>query len=459
MAVDASTKVKPIPKYTFSLRRHWRLLAYLAIIPLPYLATYALNMDSKGAYVSVISLINLIAMMAFFVQFPLGSRLKKIPLLANIDWNISNHKTVGKWLGVLFLLHPMLVLAPRFLVSTDDAITSIVTTVTAPQMLTGIIAWVGLILWILSSIYKNKLPMKYETWRLTHAIGFIAITILATLHLTSVGSHGQFQSQFNIIWWVLCTTSVAIVGYNYLIKPAALSRRPFKLLEVRKISNNDWSVTIENSSQHSFDFEAGQFVWLNTSGSVKGVNEHPFSIASSKKDLPSISFVIRELGDYTTSLGELKPGQDVYIDGPYGSISLKDSEKAKGITLIAGGAGIGPMLSLLRELADRNESRQVRLIYGNREINQMVFQQEIRELESKMFDFSQQLVCIKQSTQEGIYTGVIDKVCIEKSIDLALVNDWAVYFCGPEGMIDAVKKNAIALNIPCDQLHYEQLSF
>ncbi|MFC1233678.1 ferric reductase-like transmembrane domain-containing protein [Vibrio sp. F74] len=426
---------------------------------IPYAISRTVNMDNKGIYASILSIINLLAMMAFFVQFPLASRLKQIPFFANIDWNISTHKKVGQWLSVIFLSHPILILAPRFFVSFDDAFVSIVDTVTSPKMLTGVIAWCLMIVWILTSIFKNRLPVRYETWRLSHVVGFVVIAIIATLHITNIGSHGQFQSQFNFVWWVLCSLSVLMVGYNYFVKPTHLKKNPFTLTHVTKISSSDWLVTLVNKNRNDFNFEVGQFVWLNTSGSTKGVNEHPFSIASCKKDLPSLSFIIRELGDYTSTLGALKEGQDVYVDGPYGSLSLKDSEGTHGITLIAGGAGIAPMLSLLRELAYKHDSRPVRLIYGNNKLDQMVCQQEIQQLESEMVNFRQQLVCIEKTDLSDVHTGVIDRVCLENSINPNQKGNWAIYSCGPAPMIRAVNEHAKVLRIHSDQIHYEQLAF
>lgn len=434
-------------------------LIYSIGLFIPFLISRTINMDDKGIYVSIISTVNLLAMMAFFVQFPLGSRLKQIPIFANIDWSISKHKKAGQWLGAIFLLHPLLILGPRFFVSFNDAMVSIVETITSPQMLTGVIAWCLMIVWILTSIFKNHLPMRYETWRFTHVVGFVVIAFLATLHVTSVGSHGQFQSQFTIVWWTLCSLSVLMVGYNYLIKPLRIKKQPFALTQVSKISSSDWLVTLENKSNKPFSFEAGQFVWLNTSGSTKGVSDHPFSIASCKDTLPTLSFIIRELGDYTSTLGTLTVGQDVYIDGPYGSLSLKDSEDMHGITLIAGGAGIGPMLSLLRELANQNETRPVRLIYGNNKIDQMVCQPEIVSLETTMVDFHQQLVCVEETGVNDIHTGVIDKSCIESSINIAQKESWGIYVCGPAPMVHAVKKHANTLKINSDHIHFEQLAF
>ena len=326
-------------RYPFKFSKKSKLaLGYFCLMSLPFLATFSLDMTNQGTYSTILTTVNVLAMMAFYMQFPLVSRLKSFSLFANIDWNVTHHKKIGLWLGIIFLLHPVLIIAPRFMVSFNDGMHSLVSVITAPQMLTGIIAWVGMIIWILVAIFKNKLKLSYETWRLTHMLGLVTIMILATLHITSVGSHGQFQENFNIIWWVLCATSVTMVLYNYFVKPWILRSKPFKLIDVAQVSSTDWQVTIEKKDASGFDFEAGQFVWLNTSKKSGGVKEHPFSIASCQADLPRVSFIIRNLGDYTSKLDTLNVGQNVYVDGPYGSINLAESTKSKAIVLIAGGA-------------------------------------------------------------------------------------------------------------------------
>lgn len=460
MTTQPTALAKPGNRFTFKLGRKSKLaLGYLCLMSLPFLATFSLDMANQGAYATVLTTMNTLAMMAFYMQFPLVSRLKKIALFSNIDWNMSHHKKVGQWLGFIFLLHPVLIVAPRFMVSFNDGMHSLVSIITAPQMLTGIVAWVGMIIWILTAIFREQLKLSYETWRLTHMLGLVAIVILATLHVTSVGSHGQFQEKFNFIWWALCSSAVAMVMYNYFIKPWILRSKPFKLINVSQISSTDWQVTIEKNDASGFDFEAGQFVWLNTSKRGGGVKEHPFSIASCQADLPKVSFIIRNLGDYTSKLNTLKIGQNVYVDGPYGSISLAESAKSKAIVLIAGGAGIGPMLSLLRGLAQKNDPRLIRLIYGNSHLNQMVLQDEIKALEKTLLNFRQQLVCVEATNQDDIYQGVINKDCIEQVINVEAIGQWTVYLCGPKSMITGVNKSLKLLKIPNTNIHYEQLSF
>lgn len=440
--------------------RHGKLaLGYLALLLIPFAAAQFLEMDHKGTYLTALSALNLIAMMAFFIQFPLGSRLKQISLFANIDWNMAKHKRVGQWVGAFFLLHPLLIVAPRFVQSYEDGLFSLTEVITAPKMLTGVIAWVIMVLWTLMAIFKNKLKMSYEVWRFTHLVGFVIIAILATLHITSVGSHGQFEHEFNMIWWALCTTSILMVLYNYIVKKLRVKAKPFELVGLEKVSSRDWQVTLESREQDRFEFEAGQFIWMNTSGSAFNVKEHPFSIASCKSELPQISLIIRELGDYTSNLSSLSLGQNVFIDGPYGSLSLAQSKKSDAIVLIAGGAGIGPMLSLLRELAANQDPRPVRLVYGNAQYDQMVLQEEINGLESSMLDFRQQLVCMEPTEQAKIHQGVIDQACLEPVLSDTGTERVCVYLCGPKGMIKAVNRSLKKLNVAASAIHYEQLSF
>ena len=116
-------------------------LAYLCLLSFPLLATTAVNMQEKTLYASFLVLFNCVAMALFFLQFPLVGRLKGVGVFANINWSMFLHRRVGKWLAVIFLLHPVLILAPRFLVSFDTGMESLVAAVQARQLLTGIIGW------------------------------------------------------------------------------------------------------------------------------------------------------------------------------------------------------------------------------------------------------------------------------------------------------------------------------
>ena len=163
--------------------------------------------------------------------------------------------------------------------------------------------------------------MSYEAWRISHGLGLIAVAILATWHAVTVGRHGVYNLWFDVMWITLCAVAVSTVAYTYFVRPVLQQRRPFKIVGLQKEGSSDWGLTIEKDGDFDFDFDGGQFVWINTSGNPYNRKEHPFSIASSPASLPKVEFLIRAAGDYTSNLDQLKPGQRVFVDGPHGAFT------------------------------------------------------------------------------------------------------------------------------------------
>jgi len=444
--------------------RHKLTLGYLLLLLTPLLIAQVVGVQFETLYRTLLSVLNLLAMMAFFVQFPLAGRVTKIALFANIDWSVEKHRKIGKYLGIFFFCHPFLILAPKMLLSVDDFSAAFMELLTADNLLTGLIAWLVMGVWVLSAIYKDRLPMRYETWRLLHLLGFIVILTLSTLHISSVGTHGQYNELFNLLWWAFYLFVVALLIYNYVIKPKQIQGQPFVISSIEKISECDWQLNIDSTTAQKFAFEAGQFAWLNSSASAYNLEQHPFSIAVEENNQSQLSFIIRELGDYTRTLNTLSPGQTVYVDGPYGSMSLAHSKYASGITLIAGGVGIAPMLSLLRQLAKDNDPRPIRLLYANQNLARMVCLDELLVFTQHMQNFNLQLFTDQKEVPTAslvsyLNHGFIDKKAIETTIIEEQKQHWEVYLCGPQGMMQATTKNLKKIGIAASHIHFEKLSF
>ena len=452
------------PQKGFELtQKHKLALAYLSVAVLPFVLAQLLGMEFTGLYTSVLSAVNLLAMMVFFIQFPLAGRLKKVPLFSNIDWGITQHKKLGKYLGIFFFLHPIFIVLPKALMSADDLSVSVWSIVTSPHLLTALIAWCAMAIWVLMSIYKDRLNLRYETWRLMHVTGFAIIATLATLHITTIGSHGQFNPRFNTLWWLLYGLSMTLLIYNYVIKPKLSINQAYSISSIEKITDSDWQLSIQNNNQTPLAYQAGQFVWINTSGNPYSLEQHPFSIVSATAD-GQVNFAIRALGDYTSSLGKLKPEQVVYIDGPYGNMTLTPSQFASGITLIAGGAGISPMLSLLSQLAKQQDQRPIRLLYANHNMSRMIYLETLAELQRTMANFKVQLVCeyielYQTYEQPNITHGLIQGQDIVDTVTKGQESQWAYYLCGPAPMISNMRDTLHRLGVSNNQIHYEQLTF
>ena len=433
------------------------LVIYLAMVLLPWVLSYFEGLAVRGWYEELVSFLSIIGLSMMLFQFALSARVDSLAGRAGVDNTMRVHTKFGEYLGYLILLHPFLIVLPRFIVAPSFALDDVWDLFIQPETSTGMYAWSLMLVWVLMSVFKEKTGLSYEAWRYAHSAGFIAIIILATHHAVTIGRHGRYNAWFDVMWIFLCIIAVALVLYIYFIRPLAIAKKPFKVVDCHKGSASDWYLTIAKDGDFNFDFDAGQFTWLSTSKSVFSRSEHPFSIASSPSALPQISYVIRELGDYTSQLGKLKPGQHIWLDGPHGVFTL-NARNAKGIVLLAGGAGIGPIMGILRELGDRGDSRPVRLIYGNRTIEQMMFLEEFDTLQSKL-DLQLHLVLEQPPKNFEGHKGFIDTQVISRAIDHPEHDCWDFYICGPPIMVKAVAKNLKKLSISNDRILYEQLGF
>ncbi len=442
------------PPFSF---RHL-LFVYFAIAILPFLWSVTQDLERRGPYITIIGAISIIGLMALLLQYALSGRLQSVTQYAGIDNGMRIHRKAGQMIALFFFLHPFLIILPRVGIAPQLVVDDLWLMLTSAESQTGLYAWAIMGIWVLLAVFRDRLPMSYEAWRISHGLGLIAVAILATWHAVTVGRHGVYNQWFDVMWVTLCAVAVSTVAFTYFVRPVLQKRRPFKIVGLQKEGSSDWGLTIEKDGDFEFDFDGGQFVWINTSGNPYNRKEHPFSIASSPASLPKVEFLIREAGDYTSNLDQLKPGQHVFVDGPHGAFTLT-GRKATGVALIAGGCGIAATLGILRQTRDIGDSRPVRLVYGNRVAEQFVFQDEIEEMGEQLADFKQVLVLEEPEQGSDAYCGQIDNAILERTFDSEDRSQWIYYVCGSQGMVEAVVKTLRRMGIPDKQILYEQLAF
>jgi ferredoxin-NADP reductase len=134
--------------------------------------------------------------------------------------------------------------------------------------------------------------------------------------------------------------------------------------------------------------------------------------------------------------------------------------KSAGVALIAGGCGIAGALGILRQIRDTGSSKPVRLIYGNRVMEQMIFQDEISDAGSHLRDFEQVLAVEEPAEGDAdTHHGQIDDALLKQTFASDDRSEWTYYVCGSKGMVEAVVKNLRGMGIPAKQILYEQLAF
>lgn len=379
-----------------------------------------------------------------------------------IDATMRLHQLAART-ALLFLLgHPVLYVAPRLLSGSGGAGDMFAGMLLSGRLRTGVAAWALMIVTVAVAITRDRLPIRYETWRLTHGIGAGLLAVLGTHHTLSAGTYSAAPA-LTAFWFALSAIALLSLAHVYVLRPLHKLRRPWRVVVVEKAADNTWRVAIEPDGHRPTPFIAGQFAWLNLGHSAFSLTEHPFSFASAPASLPRLEFVIKEGGDFTRTVGAIRPGTKAYLDGPHGSFTLAgrdDPRRSDGsLVLIAGGAGIAPVLAILRDLAARGERRSTTLIYGNRRETQIVARTELEGLQATMG--LRLFLPLREPSPawphpNGDVTQDVLAHCLGRR-----PNAEALYLvCGPPAMMDSVEAALLALGVPsgrivCERFRYD----
>lgn len=125
--------------------------------------------------------------------------------------------------------------------------------------------------------------------------------------------------------------------------------------------------------RESFTYEPGQFQEV----SVFGVGEATFCLTSTPTRPGVVEFSVKQVGQVTTALHEMSPGDIVGIRGPFGNWFPYEEWKGKKLLFIGGGIGMAPLRSLLNFCLDnRADYGPIDLIYGARSPQDLCFRSE-----------------------------------------------------------------------------------
>jgi predicted ferric reductase len=391
-----------------------------------------------------------LAMMA--LQFVLTSRFKwlKSPYGSDIVYHF--HRQISLVAFFLIIGHKAVLL-----IFSPDTI-RLLNIINAPwRARAAVSALLILIMMIAISIWRKQFKIDYTKWRIWHGIMATAVIILAMIHVILVGHYINTPLK-QILWtsgglfWILTLVWVRI------IRPIQILRRPYEVAEVIPEVEGVHTLRLKPVDHPGMKFLPGQFAWLNAWNTPFADKEHPFSISSSAENRDFLAFTIKEFGDFTRRIKELQPGQKIWLDGAYGAFSIDRHSHAAGYVFIAGGVGITPIMSMLRTLADRGDSRPLLLIYANKSWESIIFREEIDKLKTCL---NLKVVHVIEKPPEGWEgeKGFITREILERHLPAVTErNLWEIFICGPEPLMNAVEKTLPVLGVWWGDYHSERFN-
>jgi len=396
-------------------------------------------------------ILGLLAGMLVFLQFALAARLKALDRVFGLNHLLLAHRFLGILTAIFASLHPLFVFAPKAKEIGAFRMTVI------PELL-GAAVLVGLWAGVSAAVWREFLHLPYHVWYRFHRLGMFSMTVLVTIHMLIVTD--DFQGD-----WPMFALAAALGLYGALfvwvqvIKPRFLKRRMYTVTGVAPVGRDTVAVELSPRGDGIVSYAPGQFAFVTFHSNALPRERHPWTISSTPTRPENLIFTIKRSGDFTASIGNVKPGDRAMVDGPYGLFSYPAHIRAPKdeLVMVAGGVGVTPMLSMLRYMADRGETRKVTLVWSNRTEADILCRDEFQTLKAKLPEFSVHHVLTRQRDFKG-RTGRLDASILQELL-AGCQRDAAVFVCGPPPMMNAVCTALKQIGFTARHIHTEKFSF
>jgi predicted ferric reductase len=294
---------------------------YLIVTLLPLGLAAAGARPPRSVWDELASGAGMLAFSIMLTEFVLSGRFRSISGRIGMDLTMRLHQLLGRTALVLVLIHPFLYETSQNPSVPWDPTRQVTIAGDLEALIGGILAWILLPSLVLLAIGRTKGSYRYETWRVMHGIGALAVAALVLHHTLSAGRYAA-DPLLAGVWIVLFAIAMLSLVWVYAVEPVLQARRPWSVSSVRRLADRVWELEIEPEGHRGVDYEAGQFVWLNVGRSSFSTCENPFSISSAPASGPALQFIIKELGDFTSTVGQIRPGTRAYVDGPHGTLTV-----------------------------------------------------------------------------------------------------------------------------------------
>jgi predicted ferric reductase len=384
------------------------------------------------------------------LQLVESARLKALERGPGLDMILRFHKKMALFTFGLLLAHPVLV-------AWGEGHWSLLYSLNLPwPILLGKAVLILALLQILGGMFWKKLGLKFESWRMGHAvIGPLAV-LGAFTHGFIVG-HDLENPVMQFIWSILLLGALTAFGYHKLIKPKHLAVRPYTVQEVVPETHDVHTVKLAPpEGAPVFDYQPGQFHFLTFLDSkALPKQEHHFTISSSPTQRDVVTSTIKSSGDFTSQIARLEVGARVAVEGPFGRFSYTFFHDPSPYVFVAGGIGVTPLMAMLRHMRDTGDSREVLLLFANQTEKDIAFRDELEDMAAGGAPRLTVVHVIAEPQAEWSgERGLLDKEKINRLITEPAERTWLL--CCPPPMTEAVLESLGELKVPFERIHTER---
>ena len=215
-----------------------------------------------------------------------------------------------------------------------------------------------------------------------------------------------------------------------------------KILKINQITHDVKEFLTEKPEGFSFVPGQATVVSVNKPGLENDKRPFTFTSLNDEKNLGFTIKIYPEKQGVTDSMDELKEGDELIINGPWGAIKYKGPGY-----FIAGGAGITPFLAILRQLKKDGNVDGNMLFFSNKTRKDIILEDELRDILGDQAIFN-----LTRENHPDYQYGHIDEAFLKEHIkDL----NKEFYVCGTPEMTDEISKALEKLGASPDSVVFE----
>jgi predicted ferric reductase len=299
---------------------------------------------------------------------------------------------------------------------------------------------------ILPFIFILLIKIPYNLWRYTHKLLGISF-LFASLHAINISS--DVSVYMPLRYWILFFIGIGLFSGIYTL----IFYKNFGPRKIYVVKKTEQLLDIINiylkPVGKKMNFISGQFAYFRFTKSKVSKEPHPFSFSGAPSE-EDARISVKILGDYTMSAREISEGDVVAVYGPYGRFGeIYNDPVKKKLIWIAGGIGVTPFLSMLRQESVNSLGHEINFFYSFLKPEEAVFKDEIDKFSSGLSNVRIYYWC---SSEKGkITAGKVAEITGE-------VTNAFVQVCGPEKMMVAMKEQFGELGLPEQHFFYEDFS-
>jgi CDP-4-dehydro-6-deoxyglucose reductase len=231
---------------------------------------------------------------------------------------------------------------------------------------------------------------------------------------------------------------------------------PARVISKSLLAPNVVRLRLKLPASQRLQFLAGQYIDVL----LKGGKRRAFSIASCPSLEDEIELHIRHVegGDFTGFVfDELKERDILRIEGPQGNFFIRNDEEHRPMILMGGGTGFAPLKSMIENLLEQGDRREIHLYWGARTREELYLDDLASGWAARHGHIRyRRTISNPNSAADDAFHGFVHEAVVADFPDLS---GFDVYMSGPPAMIDAARNAFAECGLDRQRLFYDSFEF